>query len=180
MSHRKTIDELNITSIHGNSQSDKKVIKEVESYKKKSLLCALIFLQVLSEIGKDDRDKAILLYKAFKYYFVVKDSYEVYEQEKNLKKINFYKTLCKTLLGEENTEIADIDTINDILFSFKVDKANLNHHKKLIGDLLHIIQEKNKKIYSLATENELLNKDIRFWVHGYDQLKVDKIIRVII
>ena len=54
---------------------------------------------------------------------------------------------------------------------------NLMAHKKLIQDLLNIVNEKRDTIYLLQSENEILSKELNFWVYDFEKLKLDNTIR---
>ena len=111
-------------------------------------------------------------------YFVLVDAYNVAERDKLLKKIEFYKDLSKNILSQKQTILEDIDIINDVLFTNVLNEKNLSGHKDLIRKLLKIIQQKNEQIYLLTTDIEILNKEMKFWIYGYENLKHDKSLRV--
>ena len=60
----------------------------------------------------------------------------------------------------------------------KVD--NLNNHKKLIKDLLNIINEKREEIYILESSIKTYEKELNFWVYDIDIIKVNVELRVLI
>jgi len=108
----------------------------------------------------------------------LKDRHEVHEHDKNVRKINFYKELCVTILAQKHHHITDIESIYTILFTKRLNEKNLKDHKDLISNLLHVLQEKNEEIYLLKSENEILNKELNYWIYGYDKLKHNKELRV--
>lgn len=92
-------------------------------------------------------------------------------------KINYYKELAKTVIQQKNKHLAKIEAINDCLFANKLSMQNLQDHKKLIQDLLNVINEKRDQIYLLTSENEILTKELSFWLYDFDKLKLDNDIR---
>ena len=88
-------------------------------------------------------------------------------------KILYYKELAKTIIQQKNKHLDKIETINDVLFANKLSNQNLQDHKKLIQDLLYIINEKRDQIYLLTSENEILNKELNFWIYDFEKLKLD-------
>jgi hypothetical protein len=52
-------------------------------------------------------------------------------------------------------------------------KENLESHKKLISDLLQLVNEKKDEIYLLTSENDILNSELNFWVYGIEHLKIN-------
>ena len=92
-------------------------------------------------------------------------------------KINYFKELSKTVILNKTQNISQIEKINDVLFVNKITYKNLQDHKAIIYDLLNVINEKKDQIYLITTEKELLEKDLNFWVYGFDSLKVNKRIR---
>lgn len=92
-------------------------------------------------------------------------------------KIYYYKELAKTVIQQKNKHLAKIETINDCLFANKLSVENLQRHKNLIKDLLNVVNEKRDQIYLLTSENEILIKEMNFWVHDFEKLKLDNGIR---
>lgn len=92
-------------------------------------------------------------------------------------KISYYKELAKNVIQQKNKHLRKIEEINDVLFANKLSMPNLMSHKKLIQDLLNIINEKRDTIYLLQSENEILNKELNFWVYDFEKLKLDNTIR---
>jgi hypothetical protein len=92
-------------------------------------------------------------------------------------KISYYKELAKNVIQQKNKHLAKIEAINDCLFANKLSKENLMAHKKLIQDLLYVINEKRDHIYLLQSDIETLTKEINFWVYDFDKLKLDNVIR---
>ncbi len=92
-------------------------------------------------------------------------------------KIHYYKELAKTVIQQKNKHLAKIEAINDCLFANKLSMQNLQNHKNLIKDLLNVVNEKRDQIYLLMSENEILTKELNFWVYDFDKLKLDNDIR---
>jgi len=155
-----------------------KIEMEFKNFRNKSLVISLIFLNLLSEISYEKKEKAELLYKAFKEYFILLEANHTTEKERYHKKIEFYKELCKTILSQEQDTLSDIDIINDVLFSNVRTEKNLSDHKDLIRKLLKMVQDKSDEIYLLTSEIEILQKELRYWIFDYEALKHNKVIRV--
>jgi hypothetical protein len=133
----------------------------------------------LSEVFSECKEKAILLYKIFKFYFI--------ELEKkwtnkilNLKqKINYYKEFCKNILQSKNKDSSFFDSnfINEVIFSHNLDNENLNNHKKLVQQLIQVTNEKRDEIFLLKTKKKILKDELRLWVYDYETLKLNKSLR---
>ena len=149
---------------------ENEIQEELVKFEKSSLLISLVFLQVLAEISADNNDKAYLLFKAFKLFFVQQEKRNMFEKNKIIDKINYYKELCKTLVSK-NPKIPNMDTINDILCARKLSAENLNRHKDLIEIVMHVNREKTNEIYLLTSEIEILTKELRYWIYDYDKVK---------
>jgi hypothetical protein len=93
-------------------------------------------------------------------------------------KISYYKDLCKMIIQQKNVHIEKIETINDTLFANKLTKENLQDHKKLIHNLLGIVNEKREEIYLMQSQIEILEKEIKFWLYDFDSIKINAEIRV--
>lgn len=92
-------------------------------------------------------------------------------------KIHYYKELAKTVIQQKNKHLNKIEAINDCLFANQLSKKNLQDHKNLIKDLLNIINEKRDQIYLLKSDIEILTREVNFFVHDFDKLKLDENIR---
>jgi hypothetical protein len=91
-------------------------------------------------------------------------------------KINYFKELNRTFIKQNNKELSKIDKINDILFTHRPTKENLQDHKILINDLLILINEKRDQLYILESDKRTLEKEINLWITDFDKLKyVDKL-----
>jgi hypothetical protein len=53
----------------------------------------------------------------------------------------------------------------------------LNQHKKLIQDLLNIINEKRQEIYIQKSSNEIMDKELNFWIYDWNFVKCSDLIR---
>lgn len=145
--------------------------------KKKFMILFIIFIQILGEISQECKEKATLLYKFFKLYFVEQEKKWTIVVNKIKEKIHYYKDLCKTVIQQKNRHLDRIENINDVLFSHKLTKENLDDHKSLIRDLLQLVNEKREQIYLLQSTSEILEKEIKFWVYDYDMIKLNPKIR---
>ena len=54
----------------------------------------------------------------------------------------------------------------------------MNHHKNLIHDLLNMNSEKREEINLVNFQKELLEKELRFWIYDYDNIRLSVDIRV--
>lgn len=118
-----------------------------------------------------------MLYKVFKLYFVEQEKKWIKVIEKLKEKINYFKELCKTIIQQKNKHLSKIESINDTLFAKRVCAENLGNHKKLIHELLNVINEKRDQIYLLMSEKEILDKELNFWVYDFDKIKLCSQIR---
>jgi len=153
--------------------------EELIKFEKNSLLISLVILQVLSEISNESNDKAYLLFKAFKMYFTQQEKRNIFEKNKILDKVNYYRELTNTLISK-HPKIPTLETINNILFAKKLSVENLNNHKELVENLLFVNNQKTDEIYLLTSEIEILSKELRYWIHDYDHIKHSKDLKVII
>ena len=136
-----------------------------------------VFIQLLSDIYTECKERAILLYKVFKIYFSEQEKkwFSVLNQFKN--KIKYYKELAKLIIQQKNKHLDKIERISDVLSQNYLTKQNLNEHKNLIYDLLNIINEKRDEIYLLQSNNQILEKELNFWIYDYDYIKHDNELR---
>ena len=144
------------------------------------MILFLIFIQLLSEISLECKERAVLLYKFFKTYFVEQEKKWFLLINRMNDKIKYYKDLCKAIVQQKNRFIDKIERINDVLFNNKPTNQNLQDHKKLIQDLLQVINEKRKELYLLNSNNEILEKELKFWVFDIDSIKLSSELRVTI
>jgi len=119
----------------------------------------------------------VLLYKIFKLFFVEQERKWTIVVSKLKEKITYFKELSKTIIQQKHKHLEKIEKINDILFSKKLSIENLNDHKSLIKDLLHIVNEKRDEIYLINSERDILKREINFWIYDFENLKLDKRIR---
>ena len=80
----------------------------------------LIFLQILTDLSKECKDRSILLYKFFKLYFAEQEKKWILMLNKLQEKIRYYKDLFKIIIQQKNKHIDKIEDINDVLFSNKI------------------------------------------------------------
>ena len=62
--------------------------------------------------------------------------------------------------------------------NLKFIKENLTSHKKIIHQLLQSLNKKKDDIYLLNSQNEILEKECRFWIYDFDSLKNSTEMRV--
>ena len=128
-------------------------------------------------MGAECKEKAILLYRVFKMFFAEQERKWANLTFKIREKIGYYKDLCKTLIENKNNQNTKIDKINDILFARKLSEENLNNHKSLIYNLINLLNEKRDQIYLLKTDIDIMNKELNYFVYGFDKIKLDPKIR---
>ncbi len=128
-------------------------------------------------MGAECKEKAILLYKVFKMFFAEQERKWANLTFKIREKIGYYKDLCKTLIQSNNNQNNKIDKINDILFSRKLSEENLNDHKTLIYNMISLLDEKRNQIYLYKTDIDIMNKELNYFVYGFDKIKLDSKIR---
>jgi len=132
---------------------------------------------LLSEIGAECKEKAILLYRVFKMFFAEQEKKWANITFKIKEKIGYYKDLCRTLIDNKNSDNTKIEKINDILFSRKLSEDNLNDHKTLIYSLINLLNEKRDYTYLLKSDIEIMNKELNLFIFGFDKIKLDAKIR---
>lgn len=128
-------------------------------------------------MGAECKEKAILLYRVFKMFFAEQERKWANLTFKIREKIGYYKDLCKTLIENKNNQNTKIDKLNDILFARKLNEENLNDHKTLIYNLIHLLNEKRDQMYLFKTDIEIMNKELNNFVYGFDKIKLDTKIR---
>jgi len=79
-----------------------------------------MFLQLISEIYSECKERGILLYKFFKLYFVEQEKKWTIVINRMKDKVKYYKDLCKTILQQKNKYLEKIETINEVLFTNKL------------------------------------------------------------
>lgn len=111
-------------------------------------------------------------------YFVEHEKKWIIVVEKMKDKVQYYKNLCKTILQQKNKHLEKIESINEVLFTNKLTTSNLQQHKRLIQELLSVINEKREEIYLMQSQIDIFDKEIKFWVHDFDTIKLNPDIRV--
>jgi hypothetical protein len=134
-------------------------------------------MQMLSEIAIECKEKAILIFKIFKIYFVEIEKKWISLTTKLKDKIIYYKNLCQTILQQKNKSILKIENISDVLFANKLTKENLDDHKKLIQDLLQLINEKRDEMYLIQAQLNIANKELEYWIYDYQNIKINPKLR---
>lgn len=128
-------------------------------------------------MGAECKEKAILLYRVFKMFFAEQERKWANLTFKIREKIGYYKDLCKTLIENRNKQNTKLDKINDILFAKKLSEENLNDHKTLIHNLINLLNEKRDQAYLLKTDIDIMNKELKCFVYGFEKIKLDEKIR---
>ena len=124
------------------------------------------------------KDRAILIYKFFKVYFVEQEKKWLNILNTMKDKIKYYKDLCKIMVQQKEKHIDKIERINEVLLSNNLTRNNLDDHKKLIRDLLKINNEKREEIYLLMSNKEILEKELKLWIYDFDCIKLSTTLRV--
>lgn len=94
-------------------------------------------------------------------------------KEKN----EYYRDLCKTMFDCKDEKDNNLIRLNDILFSNNLTEKNLQDHKLLIKNLIHLINTKRNEVYLSRSNIDTMQKELLLFVHGFDLLKLDKNIR---
>ena len=63
---------------------------------------------MLSEISKDYKEKAILIYKFFKYYFIEKEKIFIEKIKIKNDKLDNFKQICNVIINSENKSDEDL------------------------------------------------------------------------
>ena len=145
---------------------------------KKYLILFIIFLQELSDISKEFKEKAILLYKLFVHFLAEQDKKWIYVINKIKERVNIYKNLSKTILSQKNNNLQNIEDLTTILFSNKISKENLQNHKNIINQLIKIVNEKREEVYQLEAKVSILEHELNFWIEDFNDLKLDQNLRI--
>ena len=145
---------------------------------KRYLILYFIFLQELSDISREFKEKSILLYKLFVHFLAEQDKKWINVINKMKEKINYYKNLSKTLLSQKNNNTQNIEDLTTILFSNKISKENLQNHKKIINQLITIVNEKREEVYQLEAKISILEHELNFWIIDFNDLKLDQNLRI--
>ena len=162
------------------SLNDMKKENKENYYKscKRYLILFFIFLQELSDISREFKEKSILLYKLFVHFLAEQDKKWINVINKMKEKINYYKNLSKTLLSQKNNNTQNIEDLTTILFSNKISKENLQNHKKIINQLITIVNEKREEVYQLEAKISILEHELNFWIIDFNDLKLDQNLRI--
>ena len=160
-----------------NVNFDNFINNNLKQEKKKFILMFSIFISILNEIYFDHKEKAILLYKFFKYYFLKLDKKYILIMKKMSNKIQYYKNLAKALVIKFNSKVTNIENISEILFENELSEYNLKRHKEIIQNTMDQIKIKQNEIYLLNSNYEILEKEAKTFVYGFCILKKSKSIR---
>lgn len=119
--YKKRNNKLSSRNYHISSSLE--IYKSKNSYERKFIVLFLIFIQILSEVSSECKERGVLLYKFFKIYFVEQEKKWVIAINTMKDKIYYYKQLCKTIIQQKNFHIDKIEDINDVLFTSKLSKG---------------------------------------------------------
>lgn len=144
---------------------------------KYSLLLYCVIVYIISELSTISKERSILLYKAFKLYFIEQEKKNFSLKEKLLRKIKYYKNFIDFILNHNKTYFYDLDKVNDILLSTKVNKKNLAHHKEIIKVLFKLVNEQREKMYLLENDISNMEKELKTWIYDWDRVKRAKIFK---
>ena len=132
----------------------------------------------MSDIGRENKEKAQMIYKFFKYYFCEKEKERERENSAIQDRIQVYKEFIKNVI-HPSIKDEKIDDINDILFRNNLTHENLMNHKKSINFLMGLLNDQREKNYMMHTDYEILSREMNFWITDFDTFKVNKELRVI-
>jgi len=114
-----------------NTNIDEEKFKKMQ---KKMLVLFLSLCQILSEISIECKEKSILIYKVFKFYFSEIEKKWLMFCDKLNSKITYYKDLCKTILQYKNKNMLKIEN-------------KLCHYTLLEPFLEELMKDRNYKYY---------------------------------
>lgn len=95
-------------------------------------------------------------------------------------KIKYYKDLCKIIISKEKgpkNDLKVLEKLNDVLFSSNLTLENLNVHKDIIKELISINNQKREEIFTIKTEKDIMEKELKFWIYDFDNIKSNNRLR---
>ena len=107
--HNDIMTNINRDKYSENKRDD---ISFNEKQEKKFIILFLIFIQILSELSSECKERSNLLYKFFKIYFVEQVKKWTLTVNKMKKKIKYYKELCMTIIQPKSMQKKKIEEIN--------------------------------------------------------------------
>lgn len=119
--HNDIMTNINRDKYSENKRDD---ISFNEKQEKKFIILFLIFIQILSELSSECKERSNLLYKFFKIYFVEQVKKWTLTVNKMKKKIKYYKELCMTIIQPKSMQKKKIEEINLILMSKSLTTGN--------------------------------------------------------
>ena len=96
---------------------------EINKNRQRSMNLFLIFIQILSEIFSDCKERAALLYKFFKLYFAEQEKKWTIVVSKLKDRIKNYKEICETFVKQNDKMVENVEYIDEILFSEKLTRG---------------------------------------------------------
>ena len=82
-------------------------------------------MQVLTDISKECKERAILLYKIFKLYFVETEKRWIEISKQMKEKITKYREISEIILKLKFKNIENIDEINSILLDKNISEGKI-------------------------------------------------------
>ena len=168
-----------------NNKDTLKIDNNKKSIKDRIVMFSM-FNFILHSIYVEDKEKAILLNKFFKYYFNdFKLSY-LKIIDNLLKKIDFYKELITSIYTLKNKNIKSTNkninltnecissSIGNILFNDLLVADNLINHKFLIKLMIKFNNQLQQNLYLLISDKEILQKELNTFIYNYNNLKLNK------
>jgi hypothetical protein len=142
-------------------------------------------MQVLTDISKECKERAILLYKVFKLYFVETEKRWIDISKQMKEKITKYREISEIVLKQKFKNIDKIDEINSIMLDKNVNQGemifyteNLISHKNIINSLLQKLSKKREEIYLLSSKYEIIEKEAKLWLYDFDSIKCSSELKV--
>ncbi len=83
-------------------------------------------MQVLTDISKECKERAILLYKIFKLYFVETEKRWIEISKQMKEKITKYREISEIILKLKFKNIEKIDEINSILLDKNINEGKID------------------------------------------------------
>ena len=82
---------------------------------------------MLSDISEDCKERAVVLFKFFKVYFIEQEKKWILLFKKMKEKMKYYRDFCKLVIQQKTKNLNIVESINEVLFSNLVTVGKLNN-----------------------------------------------------
>lgn len=147
------------------------IVKNETESNKKLLILFLILTQCLSETLNESKERAVLLFKVFKMYFVELNKKLMNVIDHFKAKNEYYRELCRGIIKERTPDLINIDLISSTLLNTDVSVDNLQKHKDAINALLSNVKRYQDNYINIKSQMGIETSFCRKWIYGYDKLK---------